>query len=74
MAKRINYSQEQKKLQDGKKKVYCGECRIFQRDTEGPSRSIETGEYFMGVCLKGLRPDGMRKVFANKPRECEYYN
>lgn len=73
MAKRTNYSQEQKKMQ-GQQRVYCGECKQFKRDTEGPSRSIETGEYFMGVCLKGLRPDGMRKVFANKPRECEGYN
>lgn len=69
---RINYSAEQKKMQ-GQQRVYCGECKQFKRDTEGPSRSIETGEYFMGVCLLGLRPDGMRKVFANKPRECKYY-
>lgn len=70
MAKRINHSQEHKKMQ-GQQRVYCGECKQFQRDTEGPSKSIETGEYFMGVCLKGLIPDGMRKVFANKPRVCE---
>jgi hypothetical protein len=53
--------------------VYCGECRHFQRDTEGRSFSNETGEYFMGVCAKGLHPDTAIKQFANKKRVCNEY-
>lgn len=55
------------------KRVTCGECRHFVRDTSGISRSNETGEYFMGVCGKGLTPDNIRKVFANKPRICSHH-
>lgn len=53
--------------------VTCGACRWFQRDTQGRSFSLETGEYFMGVCAKGLKPDTEIKQFANKPRECKSY-
>lgn len=53
--------------------VTCGACRWFQRDTQGRSFNIETGEYYMGVCAKGLRPDTEIKQFANKPRECKSY-
>lgn len=54
-------------------KVTCADCRHFVRDTSGISRNNETGEYFMGVCSKGLTPDGCRKAFANKPRICQQY-
>jgi len=56
------------------KKVYCGECRYFQRDTEGRSFNAATGEYFMGVCLKGLTPDTPKKQFADKVRICDAYS
>lgn len=52
------------------KRVTCDTCRLFVRDTSGPSYNIYTHEYFMGVCTKGLTPEGCRKVFANKPRIC----
>ena len=52
------------------KRVTCGECINFIRDTSGISRSNETGEYFMGICHRELMPDGCLKVFANKPRIC----
>lgn len=51
-------------------RVTCADCLFFKRDTEGPSYSRDTGEYFMGECGKGLYPDTIRKQFANKPREC----
>lgn len=54
-------------------KVFCSDCRRFVRDTSGISRNNETGEYFMGLCAKGLTPDGCKKVFANKPRLCLKY-
>ena len=54
-------------------KVTCGECRFFERDTEGRSFYILTGEYYMGVCCLGRTPDTPIKQFANKPRKCEYY-
>ena len=54
--------------------VYCGECRHFHRDTEGTSFRIETGEFFMGVCGKGLKPDTVKKQFADKPRRCKSYD
>lgn len=53
--------------------VTCGACRWFQRDTQGRNFNVETGEYYMGVCAKGLKPDTEIKQFANKPRECESY-
>jgi len=53
-------------------KVYCGECRHFQRDTSGISRTID-GEYFMGICTEGLHPDTPKKQFADKARKCETY-
>ena len=60
-------------------KVCCAECRYFQRDTSGRSRSTD-GEYFMGLCPK-LHADGANKyiadgipavgrVFADKLRIC----
>lgn len=54
-------------------KVFCSDCLHFVRDTEGISRNNETREYFMGICNKGLTPDGCRKTFANKPRLCKYH-
>lgn len=53
--------------------VYCCNCIHFQRDTEGISRNLETGEYFMGQCKQGLHPDTIKKQFANKPRKCNKY-
>ena len=53
-------------------KVYCGEYKYFRRDTEGISKTMD-GEYFMGVCLKCLTPDTVRKQFADKPRVCNTY-
>jgi len=50
-------------------RVCCSDCRRFSRDKSGPSFSIQTGEYFMGTCLKG-HADGSNKVFADKPRNC----
>lgn len=55
------------------KKVYCGECKVFDRDTEGISYNKQTGEYFMGRCRLGLHPDTSNKQFANKPRLCASY-
>lgn len=55
------------------KRVTCATCRLFTRDTTGPSYNNDTHEYFMGVCSKGLTPDNMRKVFANKPRPCPHH-
>ena len=53
-------------------KVHCCDCRHAERDTEGPSFSIVTGEYFMGRCRKGH--DAPFKVFMDKPRDCEDFN
>lgn len=55
-------------------KVYCGECKHFIRDTDGPSFSIATGEYFMGECAEGLHPDTPKKQFADEARKCEHYD
>lgn len=62
------------------KKVHCADCRHFNRDTNGISQNIITGEYFMGLCPK-LHADGVivydpkgnpigGRVFADKPRIC----
>ena len=67
-----------------KPKVYCSQCKRFKRDTEGISRSVITGEYFMGLCPM-MHADGVIKydrqgnaiggrVFADKPRDCEDYS
>ena len=69
MARKIKES----KLTVEQTKVYCGECRHFVRDTSGPSFSTATGEYFMGVCAKGLTPDTPKKQFADKARKCETF-
>ncbi len=61
------------KTQQQRPRVYCGECKHFLRDTEGINHNVHTGEFFMGVCLRGLHPDTMIKQFANKPRDCEAY-
>ena len=53
-------------------KVYCGECKHFQRDTSGISRTVD-GEYFMGICREGLTPDTPKKQFADKARKCETF-
>lgn len=60
-------------LTDEQRIVTCGDCRKFERDTEGCSFNIATGEYFMGVCRDGLHPDSPRKQFANKPRRCNRF-
>lgn len=54
-------------------KVRCCDCRHFSLDTEGLSFSAVTGEYFMGVCTKGLTPDTPKKQFADKARVCNQY-
>ena len=54
-------------------RVYCSDCRWFVRDTEGISYVRDTGEYYMGVCSKGLHPDTVKKQFADKPRICKLY-
>ena len=56
------------------KKVFCSDCRHFRRDTEGPSYRRDTGDFFMGDCLKGLHPDTIKKQFADKPRICKLYS
>jgi hypothetical protein len=53
--------------------VRCSDCVHFRRDTEGISRSVTTGEYFMGVCKAGLHPDSPIKQFANKYRLCNSF-
>lgn len=54
--------------------VYCSRCRHCKRDTNGLSFSIETGEYFMGTCGKGIGDCGASpRVFLNKPRHCDSY-
>lgn len=53
--------------------VYCSNCLWFSRDTDGPSRNNDTGEYFLGICQRGLHPDSDIKQFANKPRHCQTY-
>lgn len=69
MAKgQIKVTEEPKKVL-----VSCGACKRFQRDTEGISYNRETGEYFMGLCGLGLKPDTPFKQFANRPRECDKY-
>lgn len=63
------------------KMVRCSECALSIRDTEGPSFSLITKEYFMGTCPKG-HADGRifidpatgnthGKVFMDKARVCE---
>lgn len=56
-------------------RVYCANCLHSTRDTSGHSYSIETGEYFMGTCARGGSDCGelKRRVFMNKPRECDRY-
>lgn len=58
---------------DAPKLVTCGECRRFERDTEGRSYNRTIGEYFLGRCGVGLHPDTPVKQFANKPRVCEKF-
>lgn len=55
-------------------KVYCARCSQFTRDTDGHSRSRETGEFFMGRCGCGHSDVPSGKLFANKPRVCDTYN
>lgn len=54
-------------------RVYCSDCPLFVRDTEGISFNIQTGEFFMGTCPKGHGDGKPGKVFADKPRECKDY-
>lgn len=54
-------------------RVTCSDCRHFKRDTEGSSFCLDTHEYFMGECMKGLYPDTSIKQFANKLRECKQF-
>lgn len=62
-------------------KVYCCNCQRCKRDTDGPSKSAITGEYFMGLCPLG-HADGRifydessniigGKVFMDKARVCK---
>lgn len=60
-----------KKLMEGEKPVHCAECRHFKRNTSGRSFSIETGEYFIGVCEVGVLTVGSSVKFADKPRHCK---
>lgn len=60
--------------------VRCADCRHFQRDTEGRSRTVDTHEYFMGQCAEKCDPDhtrndktGVAKAFADKLRKCNKY-
>lgn len=62
-----------RQIEAAKPRVRCAECRHFKRDTEGISRSIITGEYFMGICTLGLMPDSPIKQFADHPRHCDRY-
>ena len=59
------------------KPVTCATCRHFVRDTSGPSRRADTGEYFMGTSDIGCDPDhtynkktNKAEIFADKPRLC----
>lgn len=54
-------------------KVRCADCRHFERDTEGISRNINTGVYFLGICKQGQHPDSTVKQFADRERECSTY-
>ena len=63
------------------RKVYCSNCRHFKRDTEGISRRVDTGEFFLGVSDIGCDPDhtfniltNRAKIFADKPRTCKEYS
>lgn len=54
--------------------VFCAHCSHFTRDTKGPSRNRETGEFFMGRCGCGHSDVPPGKLFANKTRVCDTYN
>ena len=62
------------KLLEGEKPVHCADCRHFRRNTSGRSFSIETGEYFLGVCEVGVLTVGSSVKFADKPRNCKCFN
>lgn len=53
--------------------VFCADCKRFNRETSGINFNIETGEYFMGGCPKGVKDVPTGKLFANKPRHCESF-
>lgn len=63
---------KKKKEAEVPKKVACEDCFWFVRDTEGISRTVDSGVYFMGRCKKG-RNDGKAKVFASIERWCELH-
>lgn len=69
-ARSTSKSSTQKK-EHPQKKVRCSDCQHFKRDTDGISRNIYTGEYFMGTCTAGLHPDTPIKQFADHLRECK---
>ena len=73
MAAKTKTKTAQEKQKEKTKTVYCSDCANFIRDTEGFSRRIDTGEYFMGICKLGLTPDSPRKQFADKPRICNKF-
>ena len=54
-------------------RVKCSDCRWFVRETEGISFRLDTKEFFMGDCSKGLHPDTPIKQFADHLRECKTY-
>lgn len=51
------------------KMVRCADCIYRERDTEGISRRMDTGEYFMGRCRKGH--GAPYKIFMDKERICK---
>lgn len=53
--------------------VHCSDCRHFSRFTSGRSFSIDTGEFFAGVCEVGVKTLDSTYKFADKPRNCEKY-
>lgn len=53
--------------------VHCCDCKNFKRDTEGRSFCLDTGEFFMGVCLAVCKENSRVKKFADKPRICPLF-
>lgn len=62
---------KKKKEEEKQKMVCCAWCAKFRRDTEGISRAMGSGEYFMGRCSEGIYDVETGKVFADNMRICE---
>ena len=60
-----------KAAQAAVRKVRCRNCRNFVRDTAGISFSLQSGEFFMGRCLRGR--NSPYKVFMDEERVCGEY-